>query len=421
MPARRVGEGIAAQVALARRESPVKGARHLGLAKVLTTEMPHTLGRMRSGEVTEWRATILARETGCLTREDRAEVDRLLCGPDGPAASLSDRALENAAKKEAYRLDPQAFVARARRAESERCVTIRPAPDTMTWVTALLPVKDGVSVHAVLSRAADAARNAGDTRSRGQVMADHLVALVTGREAADPTPVDLQLVMTDRSLLGAGTGPDSEAPAHVGGHGPVPAGWARDLVDRAAAADRVWLRRLFADPESGRLVGLDSRRRHVPAGLADLIRARDQECRTPWCGAPIRHTDHAVPHDAGGPTAETNLQGLCERCNHAKQAPGWRARPRPSPGARHGVEITTPTGHRHASHAPPPPGHGPARPTGSPDLPSPQRSSGEAELKRLLGLPSWGSARCYSDASVTVTLPSMSLIVSSKSCTDPSE
>ena len=42
--------------------------------------------------------------------------------------------------------------ARRRRAESDRCTSLRPAPDTMTWFTACLPVKDGVAVHAALLR-----------------------------------------------------------------------------------------------------------------------------------------------------------------------------------------------------------------------------------------------------------------------------
>jgi hypothetical protein len=45
-----------------------------------------------------------------------------------------------------------------------------------------------------------------------------------------------------------------------------------------------------------------------------------------------------------------NGQGLCEACNHAKQAMGRTARPRPGP--RHTIETTTPTGHRYTSTAP---------------------------------------------------------------------
>ena len=80
LPARRHGEGIAAQVALAHRESPVRGAQHLGLALVLTTEMPHTLALMSTGRLSEWRATLLARETACLSlAETGRTVDTELC------------------------------------------------------------------------------------------------------------------------------------------------------------------------------------------------------------------------------------------------------------------------------------------------------------------------------------------------------
>ncbi len=69
------GAGVAAQVALARRVSPHRGQRLLGLAKVLHAEMPHTMAAFRAGRISEWRATILARETAMLEREERAVVD----------------------------------------------------------------------------------------------------------------------------------------------------------------------------------------------------------------------------------------------------------------------------------------------------------------------------------------------------------
>ena len=58
------------------------------------------------------------------------------------------------------------------------------------------------------------------------------------------------------------------------------------------------------------------------------------------------------PPPTDGPTSGDNGQGLCEACNHAKQAPGWRARPSPRAGP-HTIETTTPTGHTYRSHAPP--------------------------------------------------------------------
>ena len=105
-------------------------------------------------------------------------------------------------------------------------------------------------------------------------------------------------------------------------------------------------------------MGLDSRARLFPAGLAAFIRVRDQLCRTPWCDAPIRHIDHIVPVIEGGRTSHQCGQGLCEGCNYAKQAHGWRASVLEveSRAGPHSVEITTPTGHTYLSRAPDPPG-----------------------------------------------------------------
>lgn len=63
VPADQHCRGLAAEVALARHESPVRGARSLGLAKALVHEMPHTLAALTRGEISEWRATLVVRET----------------------------------------------------------------------------------------------------------------------------------------------------------------------------------------------------------------------------------------------------------------------------------------------------------------------------------------------------------------------
>ncbi|MFC6288043.1 hypothetical protein ACFP3Q_13275, partial [Nocardioides sp. GCM10027113] len=184
LPARKVGVGIAAQVGLARRESPNRGAQHLGLAKVLVAEMPHTLARLAAGDLSEWRATLLARETACLTREHRQYVDQQLCSDPATLEGLGDRAVVAAAQRLAIMLDQEAVVRRRAKAHDERRVSLRPAPDTMTWLTALLPVEQGVAAFAALTRAADGARASGDERGRGQVMADTLVERLTGQTVA---------------------------------------------------------------------------------------------------------------------------------------------------------------------------------------------------------------------------------------------
>jgi len=356
VPSAKRGRGVAGEVALARRDSPVRGGRHLGFAKALVHEMPHTLAALACGALSEWRATILVRESACLQVGHRRRLDAELCADLSSLDGLGDAALAAAARAVAYRFDPQAVVDRAAKAATDRCVSIRPAPDTMTYLTALLPVAQGVSVYAALKRKADATA---DGRGRGQVMADSLVEAVTGRAADVPTPVTVNLVLSDDVLLGKAAGS-----ALLPGYGPIPAAIAAQWICSAAGdrRSRAALRRLYARPSSRTLVAMESRSRLFPRGLADFIAIRDQRCRTPYCDAPIRHRDHAVPHRRGGPTAAVNGLGLCERCNYTKESPGWRVRcGHDAASGRHRVEFRTPTGARYVGTAP-------AMPTGPPRL-----------------------------------------------------
>jgi hypothetical protein len=136
----------------------------------------------------------------------------------------------------------------------------------MVYLTALLPVADGVAAYAALTAEAQRARATGDPRSRAQVMADVLVARITGA-SVDPggrpvVPVSIGLVMTDRALLGG-----AHDGASITDHGPIPADLARELILRGAdAGARTWLRRLYTSPETGDLVAMDSRQRIFPHG-----------------------------------------------------------------------------------------------------------------------------------------------------------
>ncbi len=350
VPRAQRGRGVAAQVAWARRESPHRGQRHLGLARVVPSELPHSWSAWCAGSITEWKVTLIARETACLARHDRLEVDSVVAGDPARLESMGERELVAAVQAAAYRLDPASFVSRRRRAEGDRRVTLRPAPDCMTWLTALLPVRDGVAAYAALTRAADSARSGGDPRGKGQVMADTLVTGILAARAggAPVVPVALDLVMTDHDLFGTG-----DEPALLDGFGPIPAELARELVaDACTRRERVWLRRLYAHPSTGELVAAEARGRLFPDSLARFIRLRDRTCRTPWCDAPVRHADHALDHALGGATSIANGQGLCEACDYAKQAPGWRARPSPAADG-HQIETTLPTGHRYRSRPPP--------------------------------------------------------------------
>lgn len=349
VPRSRRGRGLAAEVALARMDAPGRGGRHLGMATALVDEMPYTLAALENGQLTEWRATLILRESACLSLEDRRRLDAELCADPTRLQGWGDARVEAEAKRIACRLDVAAVVDRSAKAAADRCVTTRPAPDTMVYVTALLPVSQGVAVYAALKRSADTTF---DDRTRGQIMADTLVERVTGQPADQPTSVSLNLVLADTTLLG-----DDAEPGWCQGYGPVPAAVVRALVSDAVTDKRAkaTLRRLYRHPESGELVAMESKARTFPKGLAAFIDVRDQTCRTPYCNAPIRHHDHAHPHHRGGPTNAVNGLGECEACNYAKEAPGWTVSTSDDDG-HHRAAFQTPTGATYWSTAPPLPG-----------------------------------------------------------------
>lgn len=339
------GRGIGDQVALARGCPASQGARHLGFAKAMA-EMPHTFALLSDGHLDEWTATVLVRETAILSLEDRKRVDERLCAMTVDAASgevsqplvlgWTPRRVANAARALAAELDPEAAVRRSAKAEAGRRVTIRPTPDTMAYVTGLLPVAQGVAVWASLKAGAKAEKAAGDERSESQLMADLFVQRLTGQNVATAVPVEIQLVMTPDSLLGA-----SERPARIGDC-VVPAQTARDLARRSDAPR--WLRRLFTDPASGVTSGADPRRRQFTGEDARFLDIRDQSCRHPQCDGDIADRDHVVRVADGGETTRGNGQGLCEAHNLVKELPGWSSRVLDPRAGRHAVEIRTPTG-----------------------------------------------------------------------------
>ena len=359
VPAKERGKGVASEVALARRLSPSQGSRQLGLARALVAELPHTMGKLTAGLVSEWRATIVAKETGWLPVEGRRHVDAQLAPI---LTTVGEKRLAAEARRLAQAWDPAEAVRHLKRAESERCVTVRPAPDAMVYLTALVPMVQGIAAYAAVKKHADTLIGTGQAgeRGRGQVMADTLIERLTGQETAAAVPVEVHLVMTDAALLGGNSEDASQEPAWVVGHGPLPAATARALLspdsDGPSGKARAWIRRLFTSPETGHLVAMDSHRRTFDGLLRRMVLLRDDTCRTPWCDAPIRHIDHARPHAAGAATSYSNASGLCERCNQVKENPGWTHTATPD-----SLTVTTPTGQEYTT-----PTHPLTKPRGRP-------------------------------------------------------
>lgn len=361
----KLGSGIGDEVALARGISPSRASRQLALRRVIVETLPDTWNRMAEGDISAWTAEEVASSVLVLDDEHRRLIDQELA----PILhQLSPRTAGRRARSRADALDQEAALARIRRNHALRHVSQRPAAEGMMRLSALLPLHEGVAAFAALSAAADAARAQGDQRSRGQVMADELAERVTGAPGAI-VPVGIQLLMTDRTLL-AGASDAAELDGHT-----VPAAVARhlalsadppprDMADSGAASSpesivppvvppepsvRRWIRRLYADPVTGELESMDSRRRLFTGAVRRFVMARDRQCRTPGCEAAPRHVHHVERYADGGPTTPSNAAALCERFNYVAELPGWGTQAGPGPGE---LTITTPTGHTHVSPVP---------------------------------------------------------------------
>ncbi|MHA3702873.1 HNH endonuclease [Jatrophihabitans sp. YIM 134969] len=319
---------LVAELGQALRLSPWHAGQYLRWAVEAPTDTPGTFALLERGEVSERRARLVFDQVAPLTQVNRQIVDA------GIAANLDgwgDRTLTRRTRAAVQELDPAGACARAAKAATERRVSTRPAPDAMAWQTLLAPMVQVVACRAALEQAVRDARAAGDQRARDQIMADTVVERITGQTSASAVPLAVQLVITDRTLLGV-----SDTPARLGDGSPIPAPLARAMVlDTGHDSPAHRVRRLFCDP-AGRLITAETASRQFTKAMADFVALRDEDtCTTDSCDAPIKHIDHHQPHTHGGRTSLTNARGMCVWCNQTKadRVPDTSPRP-PSTPAR---------------------------------------------------------------------------------------
>jgi hypothetical protein len=235
--ARLAARSAAGEVALARRESPSKGGRFVGLADVLVHEMPRTLSMLQCGVINEWRAMLIVRETAFLSAEQRGRVDAEI---DGRLEGLGDARVVALVKAIACRLDPHGAADRSARAAGDRRVSVRPAPETMAYFTTLLPMVTAVACWAEIDRRAKTSVVPGDERTHAQRMADEVARLLLGAAAG----------LVDGGAPGRAAPPDAPAPTDfpVTAEGQPAAG---PTADRTDPHERGAVDREAADEDAG--------------------------------------------------------------------------------------------------------------------------------------------------------------------------
>jgi hypothetical protein len=366
VPRDKKGRSARVEIALASRISPHRASRAIDRARHTTVHLPDLMDAVRDGAVTGDQFDQIARELHDRSPETCARVDEQLAADPGILAGKPpvQARLEVAAL--AYHVEPDDSATRAERAARSRCVTMTPIGDGMCTISAHLRAVDASAVMATLDAEVRALKNAGSGQQVVTLRADVFVRALTTCSVAQevlspaefvdgeagqrdlpeeaiqavpegggrrPAPrIDVGVVITDHALFGDR---DTGESARVEGVGLVPAVAITDLL--RGENTEPWggilhedletamvFRRLYAHPESGELIAMESRARTFPVGLRRMVRFTNDTCATPWCNARVAHVDHVHPHAEGGATSFANAQGLCAGCNYAKEIGSWK-------------------------------------------------------------------------------------------------
>ncbi|MDK1358997.1 DUF222 domain-containing protein [Arthrobacter sp. zg-Y1219] len=298
---------------------------------------------------------------------------------------------------------PETIVQRQLTAFEQRTVWVRPEPDGMSWLSALLPAEKAQAIFTQLSVAARGEQAAGDTRTVDQLRTDILTDLLGGHEhecgdecsnggggrgkgskgsrggrnaggagagakrgkGRSKSSGSGREASSQGEGSGSGKGSGScrighgprarteilvlinaetlfgadDQPAELNGYGPISPVTARRMAREAMKWTPV-----ERDPDTEEVLRVGKRRK-VPDGLKRVLRVRDGTCRFPGCrtNAVISEIDHTKPWAQGGPTDHDNLEHLCRRHHMFKTAGFWKAR-QPRPGV---IEWTSPSGRRY--------------------------------------------------------------------------
>ncbi|AXK44380.1 HNH endonuclease [Brachybacterium saurashtrense] len=382
VPSSAQGRGAGQEIALARRVSPAAASFSRAKARRLVQHMPASVDHLWSGGMTDSQASALSGALDGASPETCRRIDDHLREHPEFLHGKGHRRLQAEIRAMVQKLEPETSRERAERAARSRHVRMAPLADGMARISAVMRAVDAVGVMQSLRTRAESLRAAGERTPVPALEADLLVddALraapatqqAPARHRADPAGsepgsadapdaasesesesesedaatgaaivepprlrpgLDVGIVITDTALLGRD---DDAQTAELEGYGTIPAHILRDtLLGRPPGQLRdveephpdetvtAFYRRLYRSPRTSELIGMESRARAFPAGLARMIRWRDTTCRAPWCNARIRHSDHAVPHHRGGATSYANGQGLCARCNLLKEHGLW--------------------------------------------------------------------------------------------------
>ncbi|RZS90228.1 uncharacterized protein DUF222 [Motilibacter rhizosphaerae] len=335
-----------AEMALALRMTERGTAAMVEGAVLLTSRHPGTRWLLAEGHVSPAHARVIVDEASVLADEDIPALEAVVLRR-APERTVSE--LRRDVRRAVAKLDPRGAAERHADAVQQRAVRITPLPDGMAEIRALLTADEAQVVCGALDRIArDLPTADGGFAARAGSRADALVAVCSvlldpsadgdflpalARTAA---PVAVQVQISAATLLGL-----AEDPAHLVGHGPIPA----DL-GRLLASDGTW-QLAITDPD-GRLLDLHKLRYQPTAAQRAHVIGLWLHCGHPTCSVPASRcdVDHTVPYnhdepdDPGG--GHTTCRNLCPRCrlhHNLKTWWGWTTTPLPDGTIAHRTPL----------------------------------------------------------------------------------
>ena len=316
--------GLEMELAGTLRIGQQAAAVRLSDARRLQDVLPLTLGCLRTGALLLAQARIVLEETRHCTEPVAAGAERrVLAGLDdrqlaGWTARLLRRRLRAAVLAVEAELEPEHAAERDRAARDSRRVSVRPEPDGMASLWALLPAEQlrafTVGLDLLASRQREADRAAGMVRTADQRRADVLALLPAlalhaldgtspGAGAGHPSVV-VHVHVPMATALGL-----SDEPGELDGHGPVSAGTVRLLLPCAR------LRRVLVDARTGEPLHADSRTT-APAGQdglrppgGDALVGRTTAPASRTTAPPSRTTPPSTQRAAGAGAPTTQAPG----------------------------------------------------------------------------------------------------------------
>ncbi|UYM05944.1 HNH endonuclease [Solicola gregarius] len=343
-----VGVARCLEIGLATSSSTQAAQYKISLAVSAVVDHPLTLDFLCNGTVSLSALREVVAATKGLDESDRQAVDRKIAA-DIAGGLTVPRKLSQAARRHALRLDAEAARKRAEHARTDRSVSMQEGPDGTAHVAVGTTAEKAVECMAVLDDAARAMKRAGDPRTVSQLRSDIAVERITGRMMTETPDVELQIVVSARTLFGL-----DEEPGLLRGFGPIPSALALALGD----SPNTWMRRLVAHPRTQHLIAADPDRRRFGDALRHFLTWTYQGCTVGTCASSARHIDHLIDYARGGKTTLEGGQPVCERHNYDKLHPDVSV-DRDLDGT---ITWTMPSGRSYETHPPPVLGPGSADP-----------------------------------------------------------